>query len=69
MTELDKPIKERRFHKAMLGLKEKNESLIKRVHKLQKGIDTLFDSIKHGDEKHRAWLKKAIEDHFKKEEE
>jgi hypothetical protein len=25
---------------------------------------TLFDAIAHGDEAHRAWLKKAIEDHF-----
>lgn len=25
---------------------------------------TLFDAIAHGDEQHRAWLKKAIEDHF-----
>lgn len=25
---------------------------------------TLFDAIKHGDDKHRAWLKQAIEDHF-----
>ena len=26
--------------------------------------ETLFDAIKHGDEKHQAWLKQAIEDHF-----
>lgn len=26
--------------------------------------DTLFDAIAHGDEKHRAWLKQAIDDHF-----
>jgi hypothetical protein len=25
---------------------------------------TLFGAIAHGDETHRAWLKKAIEDHF-----
>jgi hypothetical protein len=25
---------------------------------------TLFDAVAHGDEAHRAWLKKAIEDHF-----
>ena len=97
MTELNKPIKERRFHKAMLGLKEKNERSQKRIGELteelyecnllkkagieverqfykdirylEKKRDTLFDAVKHGDEKHRAWLKKAIEDHFKKEEE
>lgn len=27
-------------------------------------VSTLFDAIKHGDDKHRAWLKQAIEDHF-----
>jgi hypothetical protein len=27
-------------------------------------IPTLFKAIKHGDKKHQAWLKKAIEDHF-----
>lgn len=28
-------------------------------------ISTLFDAIKHGDEKHQAWLKEAIDDHFR----
>jgi len=41
----------------MHGLKMKIEML---EHK--KG--TLFNSIKHGDQKHKDWLKKAIEDHF-----
>jgi rubrerythrin len=27
-------------------------------------IDTLFEAIKHGDEKHKDWLQQAIEDHF-----
>jgi hypothetical protein len=27
-------------------------------------VDTLYDAIAHGDEKHRAWLKEAIEEHF-----
>jgi hypothetical protein len=27
-------------------------------------ITTLFDAIKHGDEKHQQWLKEAIEAHF-----
>lgn len=27
-------------------------------------IESLYDAIAHGDEKHRAWLKQAIEDHF-----
>lgn len=27
-------------------------------------VSSLFAAIKHGDEQHRAWLKKAIEDHF-----
>lgn len=30
----------------------------------EKKIATLFDAIAHGDEKHRAWLKQAIQDHF-----
>lgn len=41
----------------------------KDIRYLEKKRDTLFDVIKHGDEKHRVWLKKAIEDHFKKVEE
>lgn len=27
-------------------------------------IESLFEAIKHGDEKHQTWLKQAIEDHF-----
>ena len=27
--------------------------------------NSLFEAIKHGDAAHQAWLKKAIEDHFK----
>ena len=27
-------------------------------------VDSLFDAIAHGDDEHRAWLKKAIDDHF-----
>ncbi len=27
-------------------------------------IATLFDAIAHGTDAHRAWLKKAIDDHF-----
>lgn len=27
-------------------------------------IGTLYDAIKHGDEKHRSWLKQAIDNHF-----
>lgn len=27
-------------------------------------IDNLFDAIAHGDSRHKAWLKEAIEDHF-----
>lgn len=32
-----------------------------RQRELERG---LFDAIAHGDEKHQAWLKQAIEDHF-----
>ncbi len=28
-------------------------------------VASLFDAIKHGDQAHQDWLKKAIEDHFK----
>lgn len=31
---------------------------------LQIRVGTLFAAIAHGDDKHRAWLKQAIEDHF-----
>jgi hypothetical protein len=27
-------------------------------------VDSLYDAIAHGDDKHRAWLKEAIEKHF-----
>ena len=30
-------------------------------------VNTLFDAIAHGDEKHRAWLKQAIKDHFERQ--
>lgn len=35
-----------------------------RAEELQQRVNTLFAAISHGDEKHRAWLKQAIEDHF-----
>lgn len=35
--------------------------------KLYEKIDTLYDAIAHGDEEHRAWLKVAMEAHFKGE--
>lgn len=31
---------------------------------LEERVATLFDAIAHGTEEHRAWLKKAIDDHF-----
>ncbi|MBV9549813.1 MAG: hypothetical protein JO256_09100 [Alphaproteobacteria bacterium] len=27
-------------------------------------VETLYDAIAHGDFQHRAWLRKAISDHF-----
>lgn len=27
-------------------------------------VSSLFEAIAHGDEEHRAWLKRAISDHF-----
>ncbi len=32
---------------------------------LESRIATIFEAIKHGDEKHQAWLKQKIEEHFK----
>ncbi len=31
---------------------------------LEEKVKTLFNAIKHGDEKHQAWLKNKIADHF-----
>lgn len=47
---------------------EVEKQFYKDIRYLEKKRDTLFDSIKHGDEKHQAWLKESIENHFKKEE-
>lgn len=33
-------------------------------HVLEERINTLFDKIKHGDQEHQDWLKKAIDEHF-----
>jgi len=34
------------------------------IENLKWKICTLFEAIKHGDEKHQAWLKEAIATHF-----
>lgn len=39
---------------------------VERTHLIRK-IATLFDAIKHGDEKHQAWLRNAIDQHFGEE--
>ena len=31
---------------------------------LEHRVKTLFSAIAHGSDEHRAWLKKAIDDHF-----
>lgn len=31
------------------------------------GVDSLYEAIKHGDDEHQAWLKNAIEKHFRGE--
>ena len=31
---------------------------------LEERLATLFDAIAHGSAEHRAWLRKAIDDHF-----
>ena len=37
---------------------------IKHLEVVEVKINTLYDAIAHGDDKHRAWLKEAIESHF-----
>lgn len=39
-------------------------SLARQLAYLKFKIDTLFDAIRHGDQKHREWLKEAIQCHF-----
>lgn len=34
---------------------------------LRKKTKTLFDAIKHGDDKHQEWLREAINNHFELE--
>jgi hypothetical protein len=34
---------------------------------LEKKIKSLYNAIAHGDEQHRAWLKEAIDKHFRLE--
>lgn len=34
------------------------------IRALEARVASLFDAIKHGDQEHQDWLKKAIEDHF-----
>lgn len=38
------------------------------VLELVDAVDTLFDKIKHGDQKHQDWLDQAIKEHFAKYE-
>lgn len=45
-------------------LEDEIEYLERQGDKQRARIATLFDAIAHGDEKHRAWLKQAIKDHF-----
>lgn len=39
-------------------------ALMVEVERLREAVGTLFDKIKHGDDVHQVWLKKAIDDHF-----
>lgn len=48
-------------------LRFKNSRLTEQLQQEDR-IDTLFEAIAHGDQVHRDWLKKAIEDHFSGEE-
>ncbi len=40
------------------------QDLITTVDQMWTKRDTLFDAVKHGDEQHQTWLKKAIVEHF-----
>lgn len=49
---------------AVLDQQKENDEMIAIINGLVERYDTLFDAIKHGDEKHQIWLKAAIEAHF-----
>lgn len=40
------------------------QALLHRQQSDEIAIASLFDAIAHGDDKHKAWLKEAIEKHF-----
>lgn len=49
----------------LLGLEsELEKSKKKAIQELKSKIDSLYDVLAHGDEDHKAWLKKAINAHF-----
>lgn len=50
-----------RHHAGREAVAEVYEDLAR---KREQQIGSLFDAIAHGSDEHRAWLKKAIEDHF-----
>lgn len=39
--------------------------LVARIRELEAAVASLFDSIAHGSEEHKAWLRDAIEKHFR----
>lgn len=43
------------------------QSKDKELEQLRAKLSTLFEAIKHGDEKHQLWLKDAIEKHIRGE--
>lgn len=49
---------------AVMALVLELDESIQRNKNLIKGIQTLYDEIKHGDEAHQSWLKDAIDKHF-----
>ena len=40
------------------------KALLTYARHLEEMCDSLFAAIQHGDEQHKAWLRKAIDDHF-----
>ena len=60
----EKPWKRRPLSVTRFFTRNRKKKLISELNVMRKKVDTLFDAIKHGDDKHQRWLKNAIEDHF-----
>lgn len=52
------------LRKVALDFQQVVKRQTKIIKKLEKQINTIFDAIKHGDKKHRQWLRRKIKSHF-----